>query len=103
MLVDALVVDASARVDARSRSDGGTAAERLLLDSLALIAPHRYEGCSGRREVAERASRGGMLRDEAPNTLVLASSPGAAGADRDADAERWLERVAAGRAKTVPR
>ena len=99
MLVDALVVDASARVE-REAADltGGTAAERLLLGSLALIrARTGTKGAAAAADVAERAlAAGGMLRDEAPNTLVLAFvSLVLLAADRDVDAERWLERVAA--------
>ena len=99
MLLDALVVDASARVE-REAADltGGTAAERLLLGSLALIrARTGKKGAAAAADVAERAlAAGGMLRDEAPNTLVLAFvALVLLAADRDADAERWLERVAA--------
>ena len=99
MLVDTLVVDASARVE-REAADltGGTAAERLLLGSLALIrARTGTKGAAAAAEVAERAlAAGGLLRDEAPNTLVLAFvALVLLAADRDADAERWLERVAA--------
>ena len=100
MLVDTLVVDASARVE-REAADlpGGTPAERLLLGSLALIrARTGSRGATGAAEAAERAlANGGLLRDEPPATLVLSFvALVLLAADRDVDAERWLERVAAG-------
>ena len=99
MLLDALVVDASARVE-REAADllGGTAAERLLLGSLALIRGRTgTKGAAAAAEAAERAlAAGRLLRDEAPATLVLAFvAQVLLAADRDVAAERWLERVAA--------
>jgi DNA-binding CsgD family transcriptional regulator len=99
MLLDALVVDASARVEREAAEvSGDTAAERLLLGSLALIRGRTgTKGAAGAAEAAERAlEAGGLRHDEAPGTLVrVFVSLVLLAADRDTDAERWLERLAA--------
>jgi DNA-binding CsgD family transcriptional regulator/tetratricopeptide (TPR) repeat protein len=98
MLLDALVVDASAQVESEAAAlPGDTAAQRLLLGSLALIRART--GSGGAAEAAATADRalagGRLLGDQAPETfmfsfvaLVLLA------ADRDADAERWLGQAA---------
>ena len=97
MLLDALVVDASAQVESEAAAlPGDTAAQRLLLGSLALIRARAGGGAAEAAATADRALAGGrLLGDQAPETfmfsfvaLVLLA------ADRDADAERWLERAA---------
>ena len=99
MLLDALVVDASARVEREAAGlSGDTAAERLLLGSLALIRGRTgTKGAAAAAEAAERAlEAGGLRHDEAPGTLVrVFVSLVLLAADRDEDAERWLERLAA--------
>ena len=99
MLLDALVVDASARVEREAAGlTGDTAAERLLLGSLALIRGRTgTKGAAAAAEAAERALAAGRLQhDEAPGTLVRAFvALVLLAADRDDDAERWLERLAA--------
>jgi DNA-binding CsgD family transcriptional regulator/tetratricopeptide (TPR) repeat protein len=97
ILLDALVVDASARIEREAAAlTGQTSAERLLLDALALIRARTGE-FTATDAAADSALRGEhLVRDQSPETflftfvaLVLLA------ADRDVDAERWLERGAA--------
>jgi tetratricopeptide (TPR) repeat protein len=99
MLVDTMVVDASAGVeDAAAELPGDTASQRLLLGSLALIRARTGTGGAAQAAAtAERALAGDrLLGDEAPETFMLAFvALVLLAADRDDDAERWLRRAAA--------
>jgi DNA-binding CsgD family transcriptional regulator len=95
MLVDALVVDAAERVEREAARAGAAApADGMLVGALALTrARTAGGGAADAAEAAERALAGGRLPvDQSPDAmlfvfvaLVLAL------ADRDVDAERWLD------------
>ena len=98
MLVDALVVDASARVERQAAGlRGATAAERLLLASVALIRARTGSGpATLAAEAADRAlADGQLLEAQMPETLLFCfAALVLVAAGRDADAERWLRNTA---------